>query len=166
MQGRERPHSSGAAVVGRFFGDHHVVYVTLTQALAGDADELGVVAQIRDRFGAGVAHAGAQAAHELTDDRGQGAAMRNAAFDAFWNQLFVGRAALAVAILAALFHGAQRAHAAVLLVAAALVEHELTRGFVRAGEEGAIITAEAPAAIALVTSPEYLMPPSAMIGMP
>ena len=27
-----------------------------------------------------------------------------------------------------------------------------------------IITAEAPAAMALVTSPEYLMPPSAMIG--
>ena len=29
-----------------------------------------------------------------------------------------------------------------------------------------IITAAAPAAIALVTSPEYLMPPSAMMGTP
>jgi hypothetical protein len=52
------------------------------------------------------------------------------------------------------------------LYAAALVEHELARGLVGAREERADHHASAPAAMALATSPEYLIPPSAMIGTP
>src|SRR5262245_51124389 len=67
--------------------------------------------------------------------------VRDTAFDTFWYQLVRCTAALEielvleVAIAAAASHRADRAHAAILLVAAALEQDQLTRAFVGAGEE-------------------------------
>ena len=94
-------------------------------------------------FGAAaVAHAGAQAADQLMDHRGDAAFVGDAPFDAFRHQLLAApRAAvevelvLEVAVAAAAAHRADRAHAAVLLEAAALVEDHLARALVGAGEQ-------------------------------
>ena len=80
---------------------------------------------------------GAQPADELVDRRRERAAVRDAPFDAFGDELLVGCAALPVAIFRAVLHRAERAHAAIDLVTAALVEHEIAGGFVGAGEERA-----------------------------
>ncbi len=90
-----------------------------------------------------VAHAGAQAAHELVDHRGHAALVRDAAFDAFRHELFRTVSAfeiefvLEVPIAAAAAHGAERSHAAVFLEAAALEQDHLARALVRAGKQAA-----------------------------
>ena len=60
--------------------------------------------------------------------------LRDAIFDVFGDQFLVGGAGLFVAVAAALLHGADRAHAVVLFVAAALEQDQFTRGLVGAGE--------------------------------
>src|SRR5690606_34099582 len=124
-------------VVRRFLGDLHVVDVALALARAGDLHELRPGAHLLDGGTADVAHGGAQAADQLVDHAGQRAAVRHAALDALGHQL-VGRGGLLeVAVLGALLHGPDRAHAAVALVAAALVELGLARGLLGAGEQPA-----------------------------
>src|ERR1700689_3034324 len=56
-------------VVGRLASDNHVVHMALAQACAGDAHKLGVLLQFFDRAATQVAHARAQAAHQLKDHR-------------------------------------------------------------------------------------------------
>ena len=94
-----------------------------------------------DGGAAAVAHAGAQAAGHLVDDGDHRALVGHAALDAFGHQLVGVRVAggrfLEVAVGAALLHGADRAHAAVALVAAALVQHDLARRLFGAGEHAA-----------------------------
>src|SRR5690606_37651602 len=107
------------------------------EALRGRADELRVRAKVLDGARARVAHARAETADELVEDRRERAAVRHAPLDALGHELLVGGAALAVAVLAALPHRAERAHAAIHLVAAALVEHEVAGRLVRAREERA-----------------------------
>src|SRR5207244_8355748 len=118
-----RAHS--APVVRSLFGDDDVVHVALLEPLRRDADELRLGAKLLDRLAPRVAHAAAEPAHELVEDAGERAAVRDAPFDPFGDELLVGSAALSVAVLRALAHRAHRAHAAVHLVAAPLVEHEL-----------------------------------------
>ena len=96
-----------------------------------------------------------------------GALVGHLALDALGHQL-VGRGLLLeVAVGRAARHRAERAHAAVGLEAAALVEDHLARRLV-----GARRASSRPSrrrrrrAIALAKSPEYLMPPSAMTGTP
>jgi hypothetical protein len=79
--------ASAYAVVRGFFGDLHVMHVGLGHAGTGDAHELRLGAHLFDGCAAGVAHGRTQAAHQLVDDRRQGAFVRHAAFDAFRNQL-------------------------------------------------------------------------------
>ena len=93
---------------------------------------------------AAVAHAGAQAADELVDHRGDAALVRDAALDAFGHELLGAVAVgvevelvLEVAVAAAAAHRAERSHAAVLLEAAALVQDDLARALVGAGEQAA-----------------------------
>ena len=99
--------------------------------------------QCRNVGAAGVAHAGAQAADELMDHRGHAALVGHAALDAFGHQLldafgaFEVELVLEVAIAATPAHGAQRAHPAVFLEAAALVEDELAWTFVGARKQAA-----------------------------
>src|SRR4051812_37456135 len=98
---------SARVVVRRLFRDDHVVDVALAEALRGGADEPRRGAEVLDGLRAGVAHAGAEAADQLVEDRGERAAVRDATLDAFRHELLVGGAALAVAILAALLHRAE-----------------------------------------------------------
>src|SRR5262249_44840411 len=134
------------SVVRRFLGDDDVVHVALADAGRRDANELRFFGQLLDRPAATVAHAGAKAADQLVDHRSQAAFVRDTAFDAFghelvaavaggggWNLEFV----LEVAIAAAAPHGANRAHAAVLLERAALIQDDFTRALVGAGEQAA-----------------------------
>ena len=92
------------------------------------------------RAAAAVAHAGLQAADQLVDDEGQRALVRHAALDAFGHELHLLQLVVlevAVAAALALAHRFERAHAAVELVGAALVENRLARALFGAGEEAA-----------------------------
>src|SRR5690606_30442245 len=134
----ERPApASTDLVVRRLLGDGHVVHVALALAGAGDHHELRLAAHLLDGAAADVAHGGAQAAGELVDDAADRAAVRDAALDAFRHQLVGVGGVLEVAVLGALLHRAQRAHAAVALVAAALEQLDLARGLLGAGEQAA-----------------------------
>ncbi len=145
-------------VVGGFAGDDDVMDVRLAEAGVGDADEAGVGLELGDGGAAEVAHTGAQAADELVDHGFKRAAVRDAAFDALGDEFgeavlggtFAGSEvgalgfagfevvlALEVALAGALGHGGERAHAAVGLEGAALVEDGFAGAFVDAGEEGA-----------------------------
>src|SRR5439155_742491 len=107
--------------------DDDVVHVALAEPLRRDSDELRLGAKLLHRAAARVAHAAAKAADELVEDRRERAAVRDATFDPLGDELLVGGASLAVAILAPLAHRPERAHAAIDLVAAPLEEDELAR---------------------------------------
>src|SRR5512138_3877041 len=125
-------------VVRRFLLDDHVVDVALLEPRRGDADEARLHPELRDRLAAEVAHAAAEPAHELEDGHLDGALVRHAPLDALRDELVgVGHVRLEVAVLRPLLHGAEGAHAAVLLVAAALVEDHLARRLLGAGHERA-----------------------------
>src|ERR1041385_1029918 len=123
------------SIVGRFFGDDDVVDVALAQAGGGDAEEAGLCLQLVDVAGAAVAHAALQTADQLVDEIGDRAFGGDAAFDALGNKLAAGF--LGVPVAAALRHGAHRAHAAVGLERAALIEDGFAGAFVGAGEKAA-----------------------------
>src|SRR5205085_4481104 len=110
-------------------------------ACGRDLHELGLAAHLVDRRAAAIPHRGADPAGHLEDDRDHRALVRDTAFDAFGHQLVgvrVGaRVVLEVAVGAALLHRADRAHAAVALVAAALEQHDLARRLFGAGEHAA-----------------------------
>src|SRR5262249_53538955 len=128
------------AVVRRFFGDDDVVHVAFAHARGGGAKELGVALQGGGVPAPAVAHAGAQAADELMDHRGDAALVRDAPLDALGDQLVRGVArrveielVLEVAIAAAAAHRADRSHAAVLFEAPALIQDDFARALVGAG---------------------------------
>src|SRR3990167_3452364 len=128
-------------VVGGFFGDLHVVHMALADTGRGDLDELRLVAHVFNAGATAVAHGGPQATGHLEDDGDDRALVGHAAFDALGHQ-FVGvrvpgAGLLEIAVGAALLHGTNGAHAAVALVAAALVQHDLARRFFGAGEHAA-----------------------------
>src|SRR5690606_23308320 len=131
---------SAHPVIRRFLRDADVMHVAFADAGGGDADELGFGAHFFHVAATGEAHAGAQAADQLEDDGGHRAFVGHAAFDAFGHQ-FGGAGfdvlEVSVAGAVALVHGAERAHAAVGLVAAALVEFDVAGGFLGAGQEAA-----------------------------
>src|SRR4029077_14359277 len=102
--------------------DRDVVRVALTQAGSGDAYEARLL-HLLDRRRAAVAHRLAQAADQLVEHDPDRALVRDAALDALGDELVdVLDVTLKVPVLrvAACLHGAERAHAAVLLVALAL----------------------------------------------
>src|SRR3569623_3518988 len=128
------------AVVRGFLRDDHVVNVTLAQPRRGDLHELSLRMHLGDRRAADVAHRSTQPADELVDRLAQRALVRDAALDAFRHELLrliVRDVGLEVAVLRPFLHRADRAHAAVALVAAALVQDDLARRFIGAGEQGA-----------------------------
>ena len=109
--------------------------VAFAEAAGGDADEAGALAELGDGGRADVAHAGLEAAHELEDDVGQRAFVRDAAFDAFRDEL--AGAVLTVAVARAFLHRADGAHAAVGFEAAALRLHRLAGAFAGACQKRA-----------------------------
>src|SRR5690606_17354151 len=101
----------------------------------GDVHELRARLHFLDGGAADIAHRRAQAAHQLMHDAADRAAIRHAALDALGHELVgIGRI-LEVAILAALFHRAEAAHAAIALVAAALEQLDLAGRFFGTGEQ-------------------------------
>lgn len=126
-------------VVRSFLRDLDVVDVGFTETAGGDLNELSLGAHFVDRLAAAVAHGGAETADHLVDDGGNGALVWDHAFDAFWNELVdvAGVVVLEVAVGGTLAHCAQRAHSAVGLVGAALVEDDFARSFFGACEHAA-----------------------------
>src|SRR5690606_13072971 len=95
------------------------------------------------------------------------AAMGDAPLDPFGNELqVIGDLLLEVAIGRAPRHCAERAHAAIGFEGAALIKEDFARAFIRAGKQGADHRRACPPASALARSPDVLMPPSAITGMP
>ena len=114
------------------------------QARGADADQPRFTLQRGDVRAAAVAHAGAQPAGQLVDHRRDAALVGDPSFDAFRHQLLAGfgvgievEFVLEVAIAAAAAHRAERAHAAILLEAAALIQDQFARALVGAGEQAA-----------------------------
>src|SRR5438477_4914379 len=139
VHGVARPSAASLhPVVGRFLGDLHVVHVALADPGRGDLHELGLVVHLVDGGAAAIAHGRAQAAGHLEHDGNHRALVRHAPFDALGHELVgvgVGaRVVLEVAVGTALLHGADGAHAAVALVAAALEQHDLAGRLFGAGE--------------------------------
>src|SRR5688572_8818636 len=118
-------------VVRALARDRDVVRVALGHARAADAAEPGLLSQRFDVLRPAVAHAGAQAAHELVDEIAERPAVRHAAFHAFGDELAalldVG---LPVAVARAGDHRAHRTHAAVHLITTPLVDHRFAGRFV------------------------------------
>ena len=131
---------------------------------------------------AAIAHARLQPAHHLVHDHRHRSAIRHAAFDAFRHQAcpagssrrqrrHLGRGisvgVLEIALARALRHRAQRSHAAIRLEGAALIQDQLARDFRRFRQTS---SRSSPRKLRLpapsLISPEYLMPPSAMMGTP
>src|SRR6201746_383436 len=128
------------AVVRRVLRDRHVVRMALAQPGRGDADEARARLHLLDRRRAAVAHRLAQATDDLVDDPGERPLVGHATLDALGHELVGARhVALEVAILGgrARLHRAERAHAAVLLVALALHEDDLAGALVDACEQAA-----------------------------
>src|SRR4051794_15256983 len=113
--------------------------MALAQTGGRDAHELRGL-HVVDGPRAAVAHRLAQPADELVDDRRDGALVRDAPFDPLGHELLdVLDVALEVTVArgAARAHRAERAHAAVLLEALALLQHDVPRALVRPGEQRA-----------------------------
>src|SRR5690606_33940205 len=126
------------AVVARLLGDGYVMRVALTQPGGGDLDEAGLGLHLGDRRRTAVAHRGPEPADERVECGGERTLVRDPTLDPLRHEL---RQALdillEVAILAvgARLHRAEGAHAAVLLEALPLVEHDLARTPVHPGEQ-------------------------------
>src|SRR5690348_18157715 len=132
-------------VIRGLAGDDDVVDVAFAAAGPADADELGLLLEFGNAAAAAVTHAGAQAADQLGDDHGEGAAIGDASLDAFGNKLGeavaivflhgdgegrVGVGALIIAFTGAGGHGGQRSYAAIGFESAALVEDSFAGAFV------------------------------------
>ena len=115
--------------------------MAFAHARSGDLDKFRLVAHLFDGGAAAVAHAGTDAASHLEDDRDQRALVGDSALDPFGHQLvgvrIAGSRFLEIAVGAALLHGADRAHAAIALVTAALEQDDLSGRLLRAGEHAA-----------------------------
>src|SRR5437660_7362596 len=123
-------------VVRRLAGDRDVVDVAFAEAGAGDADEGAVFLHLADRAVAGVAHRRPQPADQLVDDVADRPLVGDAALDPLGDELQrVGDFLLEIAVGRAARHRPDRAHPAVVFVAAPLVEEDLARTLVGAGEQ-------------------------------
>src|SRR5262245_46035015 len=108
--------------------------MALLHAGRAHQDEPRARAQLLDVPGAAVAHARPQPADELVDERPQRPLVGHPALHTLRHQLVpAGPAVLAVALLRAGDHGADRAHPAVDLETAPLVDDRLPRALRQAG---------------------------------
>src|SRR5690606_17256573 len=128
---RRRAGSAFQRVVGRFLGDLDVVGMALAVPGLGNPHEAAVGPQALDVGGTAVAHAGPQPADQLVHRLRQRTAVGNAALDALGHEL--GGVILEVAVAGPRLHGAQRAHAPVDLVGAALVDLQFAGALLGAG---------------------------------
>ena len=116
------------------------MHVGFFHARVGDFHEFRLGAHLFDGGTAGVAHGGAQAAHQLVNDGAHGALVGYPAFDTFRYQLLdAGSGILEVAVggTGGTGHGTHGAHATVGLVVATLEQLHVTRRFFGAGQQRA-----------------------------
>src|SRR5205085_4263130 len=122
--------------------------VAFMDGRAGDLNKAALGAELLDRAGAAVAHAGPEAADELEDVVGQGPLVGHAALDPLGDELLgrgalgvaaaaLGGALLAVAFVRPLCHRADGAHAAIGLEAAAAEDDGVAGALGQAGEQPA-----------------------------
>ena len=112
--------------------------MALPEPRRGDAHEAAVAPHLAQGRASRIAHRRAQAAGELVDHLAQGALERHPPLDPLRDELQpVGDLLLEVAVRRAARHGAERAHAAVGLVGAPLVEEDVAGAFLGAGEKRA-----------------------------
>src|SRR5207302_3127780 len=112
----------------RLAGDRDVVDMALAQPGIGDPDKAAVALHLGDRAVAGVAHRRAQAADQLVDDVADRPLVGDAALDTFGDELQgIGNFLLEIAVGRATRHRADRPHAAIILIAAPLIEEDLAR---------------------------------------
>src|SRR3972149_7580520 len=121
-------------VIGGFLGNNHIVDVAFAKSGRRDAHESRFV-QLFEIGGAGIAHAGAQSPHQLQDDGFERPFVGHASFDALRDELVRSGMLLAVAVGCPGLHDAKRAHAAVGLESAALIEHEFAGAFIATGQQ-------------------------------
>src|SRR3569623_2911282 len=132
------PNSIIDAVIRRLARDGHVVHMALAHAGASHAYEHRLGAHLVDVPATGVTHARAQTAHELVDDGAHRALVRHASLAALRHELLdLDLAFLEVAVAGATLHGAERAHAAIGFVRAALIQLALAGRILRAREHAA-----------------------------
>src|SRR5690606_39075292 len=120
--------------------DRDVVDVALAPPGARDPDEARLRAHLGDAAAPGIAHRRAKPADQLVDDRDDAALVRHAALDALRDellQLLARVLEIAVGRAVPLRHRAERAHAAIGLVRAALIELDVAGRFLGAGEQAA-----------------------------
>ena len=75
-------------IVGRFFGDLHVMDMGFTNASTSNLYELRALVKFRNGRAATIAHARANAALELMHDGADGAFVRHAALNALGHEFF------------------------------------------------------------------------------
>src|SRR3954454_8686028 len=113
---------SPSLVVRCLFGDRHVVRMALDQAGHRNADEARIAAQRLNILRADIAHARSQPADQLEQRVAERAFVGYHALDPFGNQLLTLAGALEVPITTAALHRANRTHATLGFVAAALIQ--------------------------------------------
>ena len=117
------------------------MHMAFANAGGGDLHKLGLVLHLLDGGATTVAHAGAQATGHLVNDVDHGTLVGHATFNAFRHKLVRIRVAAAgfleITVGASLLHGANRAHAAVTLVTAALKQNHFTGCLFGTGEHAA-----------------------------
>src|SRR5689334_24582813 len=125
-------------VIRRLLGDGDIVHVRFAHARRRDPHEMWLGAHVRNRRAANVTHRGAQTTGQLMHDVAQRSAIWHASFDAFRNELVgVAFVVLEITILRAFLHRAERTHATIALVRAALIKLHFAGRFFGAGEHAA-----------------------------
>src|SRR5450755_3689478 len=141
MARRQPRDRSFGAIVRGFLGDLHIVDMTFAHARGTDLYELGPVVHVFDAGAAAIVHRSPQATAHLEDDGHDRALVWHLAFDAFGYELGAVEVALLlvleIAVGRSLLHRADRAHAAIALVGATLVEDDFAGRLFGAGEGAA-----------------------------
>src|SRR5699024_328666 len=131
-QGARAARLSVDAVVRCFLDDLHVMHVGFLHAGSGNLHESRPRAHLLDVVAASVAQGGAQAADQLMHDGAQRPLVRHAPFHALGHQfldLLVRVLEVAICGAAVTAHGADRAHATVVLVGASLEQLDFAGRF-------------------------------------
>ena len=127
------------SVVRSFLRDLHIVNMRFTPAGRCDFNKAGFAAHLINRTAAAVAHRRTKAAAHLIDDGKNASFVGNHTFNTFRYKLIniAVIVVLEVTVGRAFVHSAERAHTAVALVGAALIQNDFARSFVSTGKHTA-----------------------------
>src|SRR6516164_4333834 len=130
--------STVSRVVRRLAGHCDVVDVALAQSGGSDPHQGAVLLHLVYRAVAGIAHRRPQPTDQLVDDVADGSLVRHTPLDPLGHELQRARhLLLEIAVGRTARHRSDRAHPAVVFIAAALIEEHLARALVGPGKERA-----------------------------